>query len=355
MVIVIFMALLVTLQADMALSRDKEAKGAGEIHYACPAGCSEWTIDVDVFGYSDWLWFHPDSTPSHEMLSGDWAAAIYYDGIETSPQATWLTDYWICPYYRTAETFEPVSGPTYTSGDQSAGTSTIRDRAMTQVEIQIDYELVCDGPVAMNIGSGLFVPSTDCIAYVTYTIKNTSATLPLTNVYFYQLLHGHPGDEYDPEVTGRYDPAFIPTYNQQNYHWDISMWAKSSFGNVEYIGFSVDSTLYPFNRYDVADFRDAGGNIWPATGLNKDVENRVLLNRNSLGPDCIAGAMEWSLGTISPLGQKEIKVMLSMSNSPGPRRLPSLTGYGLLVLIILLVLAAITVIVRKRRDVMTTV
>jgi len=43
---------------------------------------------LDYGGYSDWIYYqqstlHPYS--SHELLSGEWGAAIYYDGIDTDP------------------------------------------------------------------------------------------------------------------------------------------------------------------------------------------------------------------------------------------------------------------------------
>ena len=55
---------------------------------------------LDAAGYSDKFYWGA-SPPSlrhaaeyeHEMLSGEWGAAIYYGGIATGDQAMWLTDY----------------------------------------------------------------------------------------------------------------------------------------------------------------------------------------------------------------------------------------------------------------------
>jgi hypothetical protein len=55
---------------------------------------------MDYAGYSDVIEYgysleHPYTY--HELLSGEWAAAIYYDGIEDAPQAMWLTDKFLFP------------------------------------------------------------------------------------------------------------------------------------------------------------------------------------------------------------------------------------------------------------------
>lgn len=75
-------------------------------------------LPFDAGGYSDW-WIWGESPRHyygrHELLSGEWAAAIYYDGIETSPidpndsnsamQAMWLTDVFSYPTWWTNSTF----------------------------------------------------------------------------------------------------------------------------------------------------------------------------------------------------------------------------------------------------------
>jgi len=57
------------------------------------------TMNFDAAGYSDWWYWgyhwprHPYS--EHEMLSGEWAAALHYDGIASGNDAMWLTDYFV--------------------------------------------------------------------------------------------------------------------------------------------------------------------------------------------------------------------------------------------------------------------
>jgi hypothetical protein len=328
-------------------------KGAGVIKYECPEECNTWWIDVDQFGYSDWLEYDPPGPGgSHEMLSGEWAAAIYFMGIET-PGATWLTDQFICPTFNTAQSFQNITWPFYTLPN-SAGSMTIQHKFKTWVEIDIDYSLVCEGEVAMGIGGGppsTYVPSDTCIAFVTYTIRNTSFDSVMTDVRFYQMLHGHPGNNYGPVVTGVYDPTVYPVLNYPNYSEDITMWAFSNYGDqVEYIGMSVDPSENPPINWEVSHFRGHGGK--PATGTGIDIENQALTNTPAptvrFGPDEVAGAFEWDIGIIEPGGQHQITVMLTMSSNY-PTRIPSLTHWGLIILVALLILTTVYIILKRRR------
>ncbi len=74
-----------------------------------------WDATVDAAGYGDeFYWgespYHPHE--SHELLSGEWAAAIYYDGIDTGDSSMWLTDKFIEPYWETNSDFECDTAPT---------------------------------------------------------------------------------------------------------------------------------------------------------------------------------------------------------------------------------------------------
>jgi hypothetical protein len=326
-----------------------EEKGIGTIQYFCPDTCRTWHIDMDDYGYSDWLIYYPPGVPPHEMLSGEWAAAIHYVGIASAPLTMWLTDQFIYPTFMTNSAFGVIAGAVYIVNPTS-GQSIINNG---QVQITIDVEMKCDGPVAMNTdplgvpGPGtLYVPSDTCIMFQTYTIQNISGGA-LDSVYFYQFLHGHPGDNNGNVVTGVYDPTLQPFLNYQNYHYDITMWAQSDFGNMEYIGFSCDDTRPP-SSFDMWHFRGHTGR--PATGLHDLVEQRTLGMRNVWGPDQTAGAMEWSLGTMAPSQVEIVEVMLTVSNDPIQNRIPSLTNWGILILVILLVMATVFVMMKKRRQ-----
>lgn len=107
---------------------------AGEFELNSPY----WYILFDRAGYVDITEWYPsplhDFGP-HEMLTGDWAAAVYYDGIDTSSnQAAWLTDEFIIPnidptnspFDFTApsseayDSYNDPNNPVWTDGNQSA-------------------------------------------------------------------------------------------------------------------------------------------------------------------------------------------------------------------------------------------
>jgi hypothetical protein len=71
-----------------------------ELRLYTPSWAGILDVYLDAAGYSDEIdWGLSDYHPygSHELLSGEWGAAIYYDGISTSPNAMWLSDQFIFP------------------------------------------------------------------------------------------------------------------------------------------------------------------------------------------------------------------------------------------------------------------
>lgn len=76
--------------------------------------CPYWEIRFDRAGYVD-LTFWYDSVRHnsynsedhrHEMMTGDWAAAVWYQGIKQgSNQAQWLTNSFVAPGFETDTPF----------------------------------------------------------------------------------------------------------------------------------------------------------------------------------------------------------------------------------------------------------
>ncbi|OXU14512.1 hypothetical protein [Sedimentisphaera salicampi] len=65
--------------------------------------------DYDAAGYSDWIYYGKSDIHEHsyhELLSGEWAAAVYYDGISSGNQGMWLTDLFEYPNWQTNSDFE---------------------------------------------------------------------------------------------------------------------------------------------------------------------------------------------------------------------------------------------------------
>jgi hypothetical protein len=86
-----------------------------EALYASPA----WNITLSDYGYSDFLVYSSEDFPPdylHEMISGEWAAAIGYDGIPLAPpqKAMWLEPHFFYPEWISNSNFavtEPISFP----------------------------------------------------------------------------------------------------------------------------------------------------------------------------------------------------------------------------------------------------
>ena len=181
-------------------------------------GSPYWFGDFDAAGYSDWWWWgqsnrHPYG--SHEMLSGEWGAAIYYDGITTEPKAMWLTNYFQYPDWTTNSTFtvygtpnswDNSSNPTQPNNDAydhyynympayDTGQSVVE--IPNKIRITIDYKVVDLGD--SNYAVLPFYPQgSSTVAYAkseryillqTYNIKNTHQPggSNITGLKFYQM------------------------------------------------------------------------------------------------------------------------------------------------------------------------
>jgi hypothetical protein len=128
--------------------------------------------EFDAAGYSDWAYWGSSDRHGyeyHEMLSGEWAAAIYYEGIATGSQTMWLTDHFLWPNWTTLSDFSATScsswddpypplnpvPPNETAKDHDQNTVTAYDTGQSvihngQVQITIDYEMVDSGEQGEN-------------------------------------------------------------------------------------------------------------------------------------------------------------------------------------------------------------
>jgi len=111
---------------------------------------------IDAAGYADkFYWglspYHPHGY--HELLSGEWGAAIYYDGNPKAPKAMWLTDYFLAPPWPTYCDFTVNSYRAWEDlNNPVVGYDTAHSViSNNQVEITIDYEIA-------DLGDGNFSP-----------------------------------------------------------------------------------------------------------------------------------------------------------------------------------------------------
>jgi fimbrial isopeptide formation D2 family protein len=301
--------------------------------------------DMDAAGYSDWIWYGPSPIHDysyHEVLSGEWGAAIYYDGIDTeltvdpndSPtkrQAMWLTKDFVFANWRTNSDFvfddtcvaqHDYSNPTPLN---NWGRSIIKN---DEVQITIDYEVVDmnsistgapRSPMAFikdpNTGTVSFIYSDQYVFLQTYTIKNLKST-SLNGLEFYQFLHSHGANEYEPRVNSTYTDALIsdplaaytpydPVHQVGNFRYDITQWNSPPYGSesyvdhVDYVGFSstvepnwIDNGVYDSIHDYVTDKRTYGAHV--------NVENRSLNDANSIYLAEVGGAMGWDMDSLDP-------------------------------------------------------
>jgi uncharacterized repeat protein (TIGR01451 family) len=305
----------------------------------------------DAGGFSDGIYYgisqdHPYT--SHEVLSGEWAAAVYYDNINTmivdpndpsgSRQAMWLTDSFKFPNWSTNSKFYIPGGQTPTASDSSSNPVTgCPDTAVSYIrdgklEIRIDYEVadleqasgsVKRSPLSFftdpNNPNPMYVYSDRYVLLQTYTFRNLDPNTSLENLAFFQFLHSHGANEFGPRVNSCYSSVFVSDalasyipYNSVHcapgqttagdFRYDITQWNSRPYqtaSHTDYVSFS--STRQP-DWFDNDVYR--GGHSYntyiPPTGTHHHIENRQLNNVSAIYHDEVGGAMGWNLGTLDP-------------------------------------------------------
>ena len=164
-----------------------------------------WSINLTSFGYAD---VAADveggrSNPHYfrEYLSGEWGAAIGYQG---APAVEWLEREFVFPDWPTNSTFQVTSPfnfldrdnnrtPDFNADGQNIYTSTI---ANSTFSIMQTYEFLNAGVgIAQNVrarsesGPPANLPSDQYVLKQTYNITNRSAN-PIRGLLLYQFLHG---------------------------------------------------------------------------------------------------------------------------------------------------------------------
>lgn len=303
----------------------------------------DWFIDITDSGYSDFLnytsppaslLFPPSSDPNadgYDMLSGEWAAAIGYNGIQSSQGITessmWLEPNFEYPDWTTNSTFSVVDPIAIDGVDGSGlpfGHSTI---ATSDVSIRIDYAFVdtlTGTPMGLDpaSGGGGVIFSNRYVLDQLYTITNVSDA-DLTDVRFYQFLHAHPANNETPGVEAVYDTSLYAGA-LSGFRYDVTQFSTNTgdpngeptgFLFTDHVGFSSDAQPddWGFGTY-------VGGDIVfrPPSGLHIDVEQDTLGNETSFGPAQVAGAQMWITPVLAPNASASRRVVLSLSVVPEP-------------------------------------
>lgn len=280
-----------------------------------------WFAQLTDYGYSDFLIFPMAPFPTdalHEMLSGEWGAAIWYDGL---PSAMWLEPWFLYPDWMTNSTFTvvtPISFPSDTDGDGiNEGSSKITNGTV-EIEIVYDFEDTGTG-TPMGMRGGNYTLSDRYVLYQTYNIKNMTAAT-LTNVRLFQFMHPHPANTEIPTVDMVFDTDMHADGSAQSYSDDITAFAENTG--------MTDGSLTGSWFYDQVGFSSAGtSDDWglgfyrghfpgkPVCGLHCDVESDSLGNQLTFGPDEVAGAQRFSLGSLAPGATASVTVQLTVQSA----------------------------------------
>jgi len=292
----------------------------------------DWDVTVTPFGYSDLLIFRAGPFPPaflHEMLSGEWGAAIAYDGIPIPETAMWLEPSFLAPDWATNSQFSVVTPLTDLSDPDGDGLpewfSVISNGA---VEIRIDFDM--DDTVVgtpMGLRGGSFVLSNRYVLRQTYTITNVSGG-PLTDVRFFQLLHAHPGNDESASVDAVYDPDLHASGALTSFRYDVTQSSLSS-GAInglptgwrfdDHVGFHLDTLP---DDWGLGHYRGTAGkppdtDVEPdgdGDGAHFEVERDTLENETSFGPDEVGGSMRRDFGTLADGGTVALEVLLTVSS-----------------------------------------
>ncbi len=317
--------------------------------------CPYWYIGYDRAGYVDITWWYPSPRhpfPAHEMMTGDFAAACWYQNINEDNEAEWLTDQFVIPSFYTGSPFSfdapaneaydtyndpcnPVwdfdqpSNPPYSTYQYDTGWSKIDD---DKLEITIHYEVVDLGeygwsPLSFTDANGSnYVRSERYIILQTYVFKNVHATEDINDLEFYQMLHGHPTGSYPIYTNAIYDTnlyvdelenytPYDSNHQVGNFRYDITLWnVEAPSGAPDHFDYmSLSSTIEP---------NDVGLDTFTAqnTGMEYDIKNRNLNGEHSISANEAAGAMMWYLGDLEP-GQSTsitLALMYGSNNWPFP-------------------------------------
>ncbi len=303
---------------------------------------NHWLITLTPSGYSDFVehtqppFIRGDPRdeaappPIHEMFSGEWAAAVAYNGM--SPM--WLEKCMRYPDWETSSDFGILDPVTLSATPNIDGFFDASSRvANLDLEIGIDYRFEDTGTgVAMGLGSltgPAYRLSDRYVLHQTYNIKNISGS-PITGMSLFQFAATHPANTEAPTADIAYDDMEHLSGLHLNYKFDITGIAINS-GLTD--GFETGSTfedqvnlstaIIPAS-YGLGSYRghapgDNGndpttGSLKPTLGLHCNVELDALAMETSILQDEVAGALKFDLGSLAPDETKSVTVMLALNS-----------------------------------------
>lgn len=280
-----------------------------------------WEIEIDDFGYSDYLGDKRAGFNGRDYLSGEWGGAVGYKlgaGPTISPK--WLTTNFEGPGWTTNSDFW-VTSPTSPIG-VNVYQSTIRNN---DLEIELTTRIldtttgIAKGfDPASNGGAGVSLTSDRYVLEHTYGITNISGE-NITNLKFYQLLVGDNSTEslYDNRnyggALGNYH--YDSTVNGVSYSWNDATGEFFSHNDAITLHTNTVPSGYESGDY-VAD--DSDDWIKPTTGIHLSVESGSLNGVDYfavVAPARGGVAQEHTLVNLAPGATATIDVLLSINSA----------------------------------------
>ncbi len=282
-----------------------------------------WFINLTDFGYSDFLVYTAGPFPGnylHEMISGEWAAAIGYDSIQSNQSiaqnSMWLEPNFLYPDWTTNAKFSVIEAINILPDTDSDGLPEARSIISNgDVKITINHDMrnTLTG-TPMGIGgpsTTTHVMSDQYVLEQTYTVENISGG-QLDNLRVYQMLHGHPANNETSTVNEVYDSNFYAG-PESNFQYDITQFSTTTGANdssatgfifEDYIGFSLANAPAAWQLNHYRDHEPGK----PIDGLHVDIENDNLTtstftNNTVFGPDQVAGAQLFGVIPVFSSGQ----------------------------------------------------
>ncbi|MFP8876019.1 MAG: PEP-CTERM sorting domain-containing protein [Myxococcota bacterium] len=265
---------------------------------------------MSEFGYSDLLIFNSGPFPTgflHEMLSGEWAAAIGYDGLEASAASMWLEPSLLYPDWLSNSTFDVDTALTDLGDPDADGLPewySAISNGFVRIEIHFDMEDTVTG-TPMGLRDGSYILSNRYVLRQTYRVTNFS-NAPIKNIRFYQMLHGHPANAETPSVFEVYDPDLHAAGALTSFRYDVTQYATNTgaptglmtpFKFTDHVGMHSE---VPPDDWGLGHYRGhapgkpADTDVEPdgdGDGIHFEIERDSLENELAYGPDEVGGAM----------------------------------------------------------------
>jgi hypothetical protein len=290
---------------------------AGYTNIASP----NWEIEIDDFGYSDYLGDLRPGFEGRDYLSGEWGGAVGYTvGASSATTPKWLTPNFDSPSWITNSDFWVIN-PTSSIG-LNVYQSTIRNN---DLQISITSEVIDTGSgIAMgfdpasNGGTGISLTSDRYVFKQTYGITNISSEL-ITDLKFYQLLVGDGSTESlfdDRDYGGALeDYRFDSTVNGESYGWNnaTGQWYMHEDA------LTLHTNIAP-TGYESGEYVDSGDDNKPTAGVHLSVESGTLNNVDDFmvdnpGESRGASAQEHTLTNLAPGTMEIFDVLLSINSA----------------------------------------